>query len=214
MITAEDFEKAAASIGCEVAAIRAVDIVESRGKGFTSHKGKQVPVILLEPHHLYKRSGRYPLSRDFPHLSARSWEEVRRRKLYNDAGRELRTGEDRQHVKLDQAISLDAHYHTGTDELKKVAWESCSWGRFQVMGFNWQSLGYPSIYAFVEVMYRSEGDHLDSLVRFIRGNGLAPALRKKNWRAFAAIFNGPGYAENNYDSRLKIEYDRLTKIAA
>ena len=35
---------------------------------------------------------------------------------------------------------------------------------------------------------------------------MAEALRKKNWAAFAKAYNGPGYAKNQYDTKLAAAY--------
>jgi len=35
---------------------------------------------------------------------------------------------------------------------------------------------------------------------------MAEALRKRNWAAFAKAYNGPGYAKNQYDTKLAASY--------
>jgi hypothetical protein len=32
------------------------------------------------------------------------------------------------------------------------------------------------------------------------------ALQKKDWKAFARLYNGPGYAQNGYDEKLSTAY--------
>jgi len=43
---------------------------------------------------------------------------------------------------------------------------------------------------------------------------MAEALRKKDWATFARRYNGPGYAKNSYDTKLKSAYDRFAAEAA
>src|SRR5690606_8264112 len=49
----------------------------------------------------------------------------------------------------------------------EAAHEACSWGRYQIMGFHWKTLGYASVQEFVEVMSKDEAGQLDAFVRFI-----------------------------------------------
>ena len=44
------------------------------------------------------------------------------------------------------------------------------------------------------------------LKRFVLKNGLAPALRRKDWANFARGYYGPGYAENRYDDKMASAY--------
>lgn len=73
---------------------------------------------------------------------------------------------------------------------------------------NWESLGYKSLQEFINAMYRSEKDHLDSFVRFVDVNGLKGALRQHKWATFAARYNGKNYRINKYDSKLAEAYKR------
>ena len=44
-------------------------------------------------------------------------------------------------------------------------------------------------------------------VRFIRENrSMLAALQKKDWKAFARLYNGPAYAQNGYDEKLSKAY--------
>ena len=49
-------------------------------------------------------------------------------------------------------------------------------------------------------------------VRFIRGNrSMLAALQKKDWKAFARLYNGPAYAQNRYDEKLCNAYSSFCK---
>ncbi|NLC36068.1 MAG: N-acetylmuramidase family protein, partial [Alcaligenaceae bacterium] len=93
-----------------------------------------------------------------------------------------------------------------------AAYESASWGAFQIMGFHWQMLGYKSVQEMVADASRSEGAQLGQFVRFILADdALHKALKARKWSAFARIYNGPAYADNLYDVKLARAYKRYAE---
>lgn len=182
-LTENDYINAAKELGCEVAAIKAVAEVESSGSGFLP-TGE--PKILFERHRFYKyTNGKYAGSD--PDIC---------NKIPGGYGKE-----SDQHLKLQRAASLN----------REAALMSCSWGRFQVMGDNWQKLGYKTLQDFINKMYEGEAGHLDAFVRYIKAFGLHGHLRNKNWAAFAKGYNGPGYKVNNYDVKMQSAYNKYLK---
>ncbi len=187
-LTAQAFTAAAAALGCDVASIRAVDEVESAGAGFDASGRVK---ILFEPHIFHRLTeGRH--AELHPQLSYRTW--VPGAPSYRRD----------QHVVLAEAKALDA----------SAAVQSCSWGRYQVMGFHWRACGFRAVEHFETAMRRGEGEHLASFVAFIRATPAALAgLRAKDWPAFARAYNGSGYAKNKYDTKLAAAYARHSKGA-
>lgn len=182
-LTNADFCRAAARLKCEVAAIKAVSFVESRGNGFYSDG---FPVILFERHIFRKYTqGRY--NRSHPHLSGPAGN-------YGAAGQN-------QRKKFNEAFALNP----------EAAMKSCSWGKFQIMGFNHDVCGFSSVGAFVDAMKESEGRHLDAFVQFVISNNLARFLRALAWASFAKGYNGAGYAKNYYDTKMASAYARFSK---
>ena len=180
-LTEEDYEAAAKKLGCDVAAVKAVSEVESGPHGAFLPSGD--PVILFERHKFSKfTGGKYDQSN--PGISNRS------PGGYGPVSK--------QHDRFQEACALDSD----------AALQSCSWGRFQVMGFHWKNLGYPSLKEFVDGMYMSEANHLDSFVRYVIKNGLAKHLKNKNWAAFAEGYNGKDYKINKYDQKLAAAYKK------
>lgn len=177
VLTAADFERAAAKLGCEVAAVKAVCQVEAPKGGFLPD-GQ--PTILFERHKFYQfTKGRFGIS-DISSPQAGG---------YGPEGQY-------QHDKLARAAALD----------RDAALKSASWGKFQIMGFNWQACGFDGLQSFINAMYRSEGAQLDAFVAFILSEGLADELREQRWADFARRYNGPGYAANRYDTKLAAAY--------
>ena len=189
-LIAKDFAQAAQSLDVDVATIRAVAEVEAAGRGFLTD-GR--PQILFEAH-IFGRltEHRYAHLRDSSGkpLSSRSWD----RSLYG------RTG-DWQHQRLDAAAQA------GIDTWG-FAHQSASWGLFQIMGFNHVVCGYRTIEGFVEAMFAGAPFHLDAFVAFIKSRGLAPALKRRDWAAFARAYNGPAFSQNSYDTKLAAAYAR------
>ncbi len=178
-----DFCRASKKLRCEVAAIKAVAHTESLGKGFY---GDGFPVILFERHIFRKYTGgRY--NRTHPHLSGPAGN-------YGAAGQNQRN-------KFNEAFALDP----------QAAMMSCSWGKFQIMGFNYAICGFKSVGAFVDAMKESEGRQLDAFVAFVIHNGLDKYLRTLNWAAFAKGYNGSGYKKNKYDTKMATAYTRFKK---
>ena len=92
---------------------------------------------------------------------------------------------------------------------RNAADASASWGMFQIMGFNHKACGEKTVSGFVEAMCRSEIDQLLLSARFINGNKvMLDALQKKNWAAFAKAYNGPAYAQNQYDVKMANAYKK------
>lgn len=180
-LTEQDFADAAGQISCEVAAIKAVCEVEAPRGGFNPD---DTPVTLFEGHKFHKfTEGKFDI--EAPDLSFPTWT----RKHY---GKDWKAEQKR----LQRAMELD----------REAALRSASWGKFQIMGFNHESVGFPSIQAFVNAMYAGEREHLMAFVMYVLKNGLAPALRRHDWASFARGYNGSGYAENKYDEKMAAAY--------
>jgi hypothetical protein len=182
-LTNKDFENAGSKIGVEPAKIRAVDEIESLGSGFLEN-GE--PKILFEAHWFHKLTdGEY--TEDHSNISSRRWD----RSLYE--------GGQAEHDRLQKAVKLD----------REAALQSASWGRYQIMGFNWDKCGYESLQKFINAMYRSEADHLDAFVEFIKSEDIVDELRESDWHGFARVYNGPGYKKNHYAERMKESYEKF-----
>jgi len=83
------------------------------------------------------------------------------------------------------------------------------------MGFHYKSLGYSSVDDFVEHMNRHEREHLAAFGKFISyasfsGKKLLEWFREKNWANFAHGYNGSGYKQNKYDTKLKSAYEKYS----
>lgn len=185
-LTEADFQRAAKALNCEVACIKAVSEVESAGGGF--YPVSKRPKILFEAHHFSKQTGhRYDASH--PDISSPRWN----RALYKKG--------EAEYERLEKAMKLD----------RAAALKSASWGRFQLMGFNYELAGFASVDDFVTAMFESEGRQLDAFVNFLKNCNLDRCLREKRWADFAKGYNGPNYAQNRYDAKLRAAYEKYSK---
>ena len=167
------FEEAAKRLGLPVSVIRAVALVESSGKGFDA-SGRCV--LRFEPHIFSAYShGKFDASHP---------------KLSNPVFSPQRFG---GWPEYEEAVKLDAN----------AAMLACSWGMFQIMGFNFSSCGFSSVGAFVEAHQKSESAQLDAWCQFLISQKLIPLLQSRDWAAFARRYNGEGYSVNHYDSRIR-----------
>jgi hypothetical protein len=187
ILTNDDFARAAKALDVEVAAIRAVAEVEAAGQAFLPN-GK--PVILYEAHIFHQHTkGAHANAKDRNGvaLSSPRWD----RALYG--------GASNQHLRYEEARKLNPD----------AANKACSWGMFQIMGANHKVCGFDNSQSFVDAMWTGgAGAHLDAFVKFIQGNKLDGALRRKDWAAFAKGYNGPSYAQNAYDKKMAAAYAR------
>lgn len=84
-----------------------------------------------------------------------------------------------------------------------AALESCSWGVGQVMGAHWKMLGFANVFKLVEMARSGIAGQVELMARFIEKTGLHRALKAGDWRAFARGYNGPGFAKNNYHTKME-----------
>lgn len=188
-LTEEDFQQAAADNGLPVAAIKAVAQVEAPRGGFDA---QDIPVILFEGH-WFSHYTNSVYDRSHPTISYPHWT----KQFYSGSN----AGE---HARLDEASTLD----------REAALKSASWGKFQIMGFNFQSAGFAKLQDFINAMYDSEAQHLKAFLSFLKNDrgGLGMVHLKEatvdgNWTPFALFYNGSGQADNHYDAKLKAAYE-------
>ncbi|ACT51342.1 N-acetylmuramidase domain-containing protein [Methylovorus glucosotrophus] len=93
----------------------------------------------------------------------------------------------------------------------EAALKACSWGAFQILGMNYSIAGdYGNVKEFVAEVCTSERIQLQILRQFIgQSLSLHQAVQDKDWDKIAFHYNGPKYAENHYQIKLKDAYEKL-----
>jgi N-acetylmuramidase len=179
-ITESDFTAAAATLGVEVNAIKAVSAAETAQSAFDL-SGR--PTILFERHKFHSFTvGKF--SKAHPGISKKS-----------PGGYGLFQA---QYGRLQEAYLLN----------KTAALKAASWGRFQIMGEYHKMAGFPSVEQFVLAMTKSEANHLTAFVSYIINKPKAhKGLKNLQWTTFAQGYNGE--KQKGYDAKIKSEYSKL-----
>jgi hypothetical protein len=181
-LTEQDYIDAANELGCSVAAIKAVAEVESLGSGFYKDG---TPKILFERHKFSGfTNGKY--DSQYPDISN------------TRAGGYTTGGEG---ARFEKAAKLN----------RDAAIKSTSWGKFQIMGFNYNLVGFSTLQDFVNAMYESEGAQLKAFVKFVKSQKLDDELRDLRWADFARLYNGKNFRINKYDEKMAAAYKKYSK---
>lgn len=174
--TEKDYEAATKELGWEIPVIKGVMDVESNGRGLDE---KKRPTILFEAH-IFSRLTDHDYDIEHPTLSSRRWNQ----KLYTKGN---------EWERLEAAAKLD----------KDAAYQSASYGAFQIMGFHYKRLGFKTVHEFVKSM-ETEAGQLAAFVKFIKTDvALLRSGQRKDFRTFARGYNGPEFEKNKYDQKLE-----------
>lgn len=192
MITQQAFSNAATLLGVNPAVIKAVAEVESSGEGFlpTGH-----PKILFEPHVFWQELVKRNISPSFILSNQPAVADI----LYKNWKSGHYGTTSSQPSRLDRAILIN----------KDAALSSASWGKFQIMGYNWKLAGFATLDSFIAAMHIDEDQHLQAFINFVKSKGLVDELQRLDWAKFALGYNGTGYKENKYDTKLQAAYNKF-----
>lgn len=191
-LTNEMIKDLANRLGIEPALLKAVQLVEAAGRdGFLSD-GR--PQILFEGHIMYKEFHKKFPDRDLDYLCKRfsmvfypKWDKS---KYFGGLG---------EYKRLELAKEID----------EECALKATSWGMFQIMGFNHNLCGCKDVFDFVHKMSESHEKQLELMYYFMNNSGCLKELKEKDWAGFAKKYNGPGYAQNAYDQKLRNAYENF-----
>ena len=189
-LTNELAAAAAADLGVEVAALRAIAQVESAGAGFDA-KGR--PTILYERHVFGRNTNpKGKFNAQYADISAAA-----------PYAKGTFGNTEAQWVKLARAFQLDPD----------AALKAPSWGTFQILGENHRAAGFADVRSFVTEMFRSPAGHLRALVGFIKANpAIHRGLKNRDWVAVALGYNGKGYKTYDYDNKLAAAYAKFAAV--
>lgn len=191
-LTNEMIKDLANRLGIEPALLKAVQIVEAAGRDGFLADGR--PQILFEGHIMYKEFHKKFPDRDLDYLCKRfsmvfypKWDKS---KYFGGLG---------EYKRLELAKEID----------EECALKATSWGMFQIMGFNHNLCGCKDVFDFVHKMSESHEKQLELMYYFMNNSGCLKELKEKDWAGFAKKYNGPGYAQNAYDQKLRNAYENF-----
>jgi hypothetical protein len=190
--TVRDIVKVAKANKIEPAALLAVVEVESAGQPF--EMDGVTPRFLYERHVMYrevkKRRG-----------EARADEAIRQNLARKTWNRSVQY-KDQQNSTARLALMKRAK---AFDE--ECACRATSWGLGQTMGFHAESQGFKSAVEFVRWMTKGGvAAQIEAMVKEIKKSGLVDEINRHDWAGFARVYNGAGYAQNQYDTRMAKAY--------
>lgn len=188
-----DIVTIATDLDLEPAVIKAVNAVESSGRGFFIDGSVK---ILFEGHIFWQQLQQRGYN---PATMQKGFENV----LYPKWTRKYYYGDKREWDRLEKAISINQ-----APSVAEAAYASASYGLFQIMGFNFQAASYDNVLQFVADMKESEGNQLRIFAAYLRTNNLIKYLKKYQWSEFARRYNGSDYAVNKYDLKLEAAYKK------
>lgn len=171
----------AAELGCDIPAIRAVAEVESGGR-------TNLKVFLFEPHWFSRLTSRR-WDATHPDVSYPRWD----RKKYPKT---LKA----KMAQFGEACVLDS----------QKAYESCSWGLFQIMGYHYLVCDYESAMQMALALQNTIDANVVAFGKVIRYMKLDDELRNHQWDLFARKYNGPEYFRNHYDLKIERAYTRFS----
>lgn len=180
-VTKADILATAAKIGCSPDQVKAVAITESAGGGWDS---RGLLKALWERHHFWRR-----VQIIIPWIS-------------NPKGGDYTTDANKNNINDSwEKLALAACRNP------IAAFESASFGKFQIMGAHAVSLEYPNALEFAWELSRSEAAHYDALARFVVVNRLAPAMRRistdaNDNKAFTRGYNGSAGVARGYHVKI------------
>lgn len=191
-ITNNDMAALAVNLGCHPAALEAIAEVESAGFGwFDDGRIK----ILPEPHKFYSA---LPVARRAAALKSglafKTYKETKASGHY----KKMTNGPGPRYDFLARMIEYDAG----------AAYEAMSVGKFQIMGFNAETCGFPSAKAMFDAFVDSEVSQLRAFGAFLIKNGLRQALKDENFAQIETTYNGGGL-NGAYAARMKAECAKL-----
>lgn len=190
-ISESSWKEVSERLGVEVNILKAVHSVETSGVSFLA---SGYPALLFEAHVFYKelkKRGKDPesLMKLHPGIISKEWN----KKLYKGGNGEV--------PRINEAFLLSP----------EASISSASFGAFQICGFNYSLCGYTNVYDFYKDIWLSEEGQLNILSGFLKGSGIVPYMKSKNFQEIARRYNGPGYKKNGYDTKLKYAYEHPQK---
>jgi hypothetical protein len=189
-LTEADFVMAAAVLGTGVSPVLVLAFAEVESGGTSGFGPSGLPIIAYEGH-IFRKYTHKQFDEEHPLLSY---------KYVKKAGPEWHHNNKDQATAWETLNEAMALHHD-------AALMACSWGMFQLMGFNYEACGYESVDDFIVAMKASAKGQLLAFVGFCKKqSGMVAAMQDKNFAGMAAIYNGQDFGD--YDNRIVRAYKK------
>jgi peptidoglycan hydrolase-like protein with peptidoglycan-binding domain len=191
-----DLPRIGAEIGVGEDEVHMLIVVEAAGSGFDS-AGR--PKMLFEPHIFWRELGPGK-ARDTAAKQGLAYPKWKRGYPKDS------------YPRLAKAMAID----------EAAALRSASWGASQVLGVNFKAAGFASVQDMVNAMCEDEEHHIEAMIGFCKSNGIDDDLRRlaelkrattpADCAPIARVYNGSGYAANNYHVKMADAHNKWRKI--
>jgi LysM repeat protein len=210
-ISQKDIEAAAKEIGCEAGLIYAIARQESAHSSFIKIGSRMVPAILYERHQFrnYTRPNKKsvsPYEASHPDICGAPYARARKNKqrawVHIKSGATMPEDDVYGPSGAFQYQRLWRAYQLNSD----AALMACSWGKFQIMGFNFKAAGFSDVKTFTRAMSRSDAEHIKAFLKFAKSKKvLLNGLQTKNFDKIAEGHNGENWRAINPEYASNIE---------
>jgi hypothetical protein len=195
-----DDEDEVASMGAiDPQVLQAILQIESGGAAF----GKDGRLTLRFEAHIFKRqlANDAVFNQHFQIAASRPWVAQQWLRLAGGVLEPIHTGSQATEYRaFERARGINA----------EAAYRSVSMGAAQIMGFNHARIGYPSAETMFNDFQRSQAAQIVGFLNFMLTNAtLMHAVRRKDWRLIAELYNGAG-AVDTYATLLEQAYRERT----
>lgn len=230
-VTNDDIESAAKDLKCEAGLIYAIARQESAHSSFVKIGERTVPTILYERHWFRKltqpdRKSPSPYENKYYDICGPAYHKTKKIKNVSkdNRGKRITTVEVVDEVTGTAPIQDEIYSWPGLPQYKRLAkayqldksaaLQSCSWGKFQIMGFNYRSAGYKDVFEFVKAMSSGDPSHIKAFLKFAKSNNiLLSGLRDKDFEKIAEGHNGGSWKTINpsYANNIEMFYNEYNK---
>ncbi|WP_316191598.1 MULTISPECIES: N-acetylmuramidase domain-containing protein [unclassified Bradyrhizobium] len=190
--------EAAARSGIDRAALLALVEVETRGVPF--EQDGRTPAFLYERHVAWREAGkkskRLQAAFAAAGLAIPKWSKTTQYKDEGNSASRL--------ALMRRACAID----------EEVARRSASWGLGQTMGFLAEEIGFTSACEMVDHMSGNIAVQIEATIEELKRRHIIDPLNHQQWATVARLYNGTGYAANNYDGRLADAFKRWSRKLA
>lgn len=200
-----DLPRIGAEIGIGEDPLHALIEVETRGTGFD----KQGRVLMLfEPHVFYRVLRKLPGTSGSDKLTEAVEQGLAYRKWRRDYPAD-------SYPRLLRAMEID----------ETAALKAASWGLPQILGENHAAAGFDSPQEMVSAFADDEDVQLQAMIKFLVANHIDDDLRRiqrlaeagkiptaADWVPVVRVYNGAGYADNNYHNRAAKAFAKWLRI--
>ena len=184
-LTDADYQLVADELGIEVAAMKAVVLIEA-GEKMEGFYAPGVPVVNFDPV-MYKQYAPKAPSKE--------------------GNEDAKVPDGLSGYALKEWTQLTEARHKNAQGADMGTF----WGMFQIGGFNYKLCGFDSVDEFVAKMSESELAQLEIFAKFITATDMVKYIKDKDWAKFSRAYNGSSYAQRGYHTRMAEAYKKFSK---